>query len=59
MGCRAGGTLNSESLVITTLEWANRDWGPHRCTFPDYGLAFAAVLGKARGAGSHEGRRVE
>ncbi|OWM77768.1 hypothetical protein CDL15_Pgr012470 [Punica granatum] len=58
MGCRAGGTLNSESLVITTLEWADRDWGSHKCTFPDYGLACAAVLGKARGAGSHEDRRT-
>ncbi|PKI71113.1 hypothetical protein CRG98_008481 [Punica granatum] len=59
MGCRAWGTLNSGSPIITTLEWLDRDWGLHSCTFPDCKLACAALLGKARGAGSQEDRRVE
>ncbi|OWM91118.1 hypothetical protein CDL15_Pgr010148 [Punica granatum] len=59
MGCRAWGTLNSGSVIITTLERSDRDWGPHSCTFSDSGLAYAAVLGKAQGAGSQEDRRVE
>ncbi|PKI49286.1 hypothetical protein CRG98_030329 [Punica granatum] len=54
MGCRVWGTLNSRNLVVTALKWLDRDWGPYRRTFLDCGLACAAVLGKARGAGSHE-----
>ncbi|PKI69027.1 hypothetical protein CRG98_010496 [Punica granatum] len=56
MGCRAWGTLNFESPVIATLEGLDCDWRPHSCTFLGCGLACAAVLGKARGAGSHEDR---
>ncbi|PKI58582.1 hypothetical protein CRG98_021045 [Punica granatum] len=58
-GCRAWGTLNFGSPIIATLERLDCDWGPHSCTFPGCGLACATVLGKARGAGSQEDRRVE
>ncbi|PKI53744.1 hypothetical protein CRG98_025874 [Punica granatum] len=37
MGCRVWRTSIFESLVITTLEWLDRDWGPHECTFLDAG----------------------
>ncbi|PKI61785.1 hypothetical protein CRG98_017835 [Punica granatum] len=56
--CRAWWTLNSGSVIITTLEWSDRDWGPHSCTFPDCGLACAVVLKKARGAGSQKDRAM-
>ncbi|PKI37496.1 hypothetical protein CRG98_042110 [Punica granatum] len=49
----------SENLVIATLEWFDRDCEPHKHVFPGYEYVCAAVLGKARGVGSHEDRRVE
>ncbi|PKH62469.1 hypothetical protein CRG98_050268 [Punica granatum] len=58
MGCCAWGTLNFGSSVIATLERLDCDWGPHRRTFLDCGLTCAAVLGKARGAESHEDSRA-
>ncbi|PKI35061.1 hypothetical protein CRG98_044550 [Punica granatum] len=51
--------LSWRSSVIATLEQLGCDWEPHSCTFPDYGLVCAAVLGKARGAESHWDRRVK
>ena len=58
-GCRAWGTLNSGSLIITTLGWSDCDREPYRRTFPNCWLACTAVLGKAREAGSHEDKQIE
>ncbi|PKI66334.1 hypothetical protein CRG98_013296 [Punica granatum] len=52
-----GGRSFFENPVITTLELLDRDWGPHRSTFPKCGWAYATVLGKARGVRSHEDRK--
>ncbi|OWM91398.1 hypothetical protein CDL15_Pgr017316 [Punica granatum] len=59
MGCHAWGTFNSGSPIIATLERLDCDWEPHSCTFPDCGLAYAAILRKARGARSQEDKRVD
>ncbi|PKI65876.1 hypothetical protein CRG98_013731 [Punica granatum] len=58
-GCRTWGTLNSESLIITTLGWLDCVCEPYKCTFPNCGLACAAVLRRARGAEFHEDKQVE
>ncbi|PKI75992.1 hypothetical protein CRG98_003650 [Punica granatum] len=53
-GCRAWGTLNSGSLIVTTLGWSDCDCEPYKRTFPNCGWAFAAVLRKTLGAESQE-----